>query len=160
VGKKKKFARIEVARAVILDCANRPFFCACGQAHITSQFYWRNNMRTARICLIAITSALATQTVTASAANAEWDRTVLPRPAEPYQGVANRTLEGSKPSFTEPVKTPSGAPNILLVLIDDAGFGNPSTFGGSIATPTLDKLAAEGLRYNRYLERFAKAVAN
>jgi arylsulfatase len=69
---------------------------------------------------------------------------VLPRPAQPFQGIAKRTLEGSEGAFTQPVKAPPNAPNILLVLIDDAGFGNPSTFGGPVATPTLDKLAAEG----------------
>ena len=45
---------------------------------------------------------------------------------------------------------PDGAPNVLLVLIDDAGFGNPSTFGGPISTPNYDRLAAEGLSYNRF----------
>ncbi len=99
---------------------------------------------------IAIAFVVVSQTTRASAANAEWDRTLLPRPPQPFQGVAKRTLEGSRPSFAEPVKAPPDAPNILLVLIDDAGFGNPSTFGGPIATPTLDKLAAEGLRYNRF----------
>jgi len=99
---------------------------------------------------IAVAVAVASQITSATAASADWDRTVLPRPSQPFQGVANRTLEGSKASFTEPVKAPPGAPNILLVLIDDAGFGNPSTFGGPVATPTLDKLAAEGLRYNRF----------
>src|SRR5581483_2828290 len=84
------------------------------------------------------------------AAVVEWVRTVLARPAQPFEGVTKRTLEGSVAAFTTPVKTPPGAPNILLVLIDDAGFGNPSTFGGPVATPTLDKLAAEGLRYNRF----------
>jgi arylsulfatase len=74
----------------------------------------------------------------------------LPRPAQPFEGVAKRTLEGSVAAFPDPVKAPDGAPNILLVLIDDAGFGNPSTFGGPVATPTLDKLAAGGLRYNRF----------
>jgi arylsulfatase len=48
------------------------------------------------------------------------------------------------------VKPPRGAPNVLLVLIDDAGFGNPSTFGGPCQTPTLTKLASQGLRYNRF----------
>jgi arylsulfatase A-like enzyme len=48
------------------------------------------------------------------------------------------------------VKPPAGAPNILFVLIDDAGFGNPSTFGGPIRTPTYDRTAAQGLRYNRF----------
>ena len=94
--------------------------------------------------------AVATQISGRVLADAEWDRTVLPRPAQPFQGIAKQTLEGSKAAFTEPVKAPPDAPNILLVLIDDAGFGNPSTFGGPVATPTLGKLAAAGLRYNRF----------
>ncbi len=102
------------------------------------------------LCLIIAALAVATQIGGSVAANAEWDRTVLPRPAQPFQGATKRTLEGSKASFTQPVKAPPDAPNILLVLIDDAGFGNPSTFGGPVATPTFDKLAAEGLRYNRF----------
>src|SRR5205809_344767 len=100
--------------------------------------------------LITIAFAVASQIAPTFAANTEWDRSVLPRPAQPFQGVANRTLEGSEAAFTNPVKAPPDAPNILLVLIDDAGFGNPSTFGGPVATPTFDKLAAEGLRYNRF----------
>src|SRR5438105_5838679 len=99
---------------------------------------------------IAIAFVVVSQTTRASAANAEWDRTLLPRPPELFQGVTKRTLEGSVAAFPQPVNAPPNAPNILLVLIDDAGFGNPSTFGGPIATPTLDKLAAEGLRYNRF----------
>ena len=63
-----------------------------------------------------------------------------------------RTLDGSEPDweFVAPTLPPEGAPNILLVLTDDAGFGNPSTFGGPIRTPTLDRLAGEGLKYNRF----------
>jgi len=102
------------------------------------------------VCLIVTALGVATQIAGSVAANAEWDRSVLPRPAQPFEGTAKRTLEGSKAAFTQPVKAPPDAPNILLVLIDDAGFGNPSTFGGPVATPTLDKLAAEGLRYNRF----------
>ncbi len=45
---------------------------------------------------------------------------------------------------------PKDAPNVLLVLVDDAGFGNPSTFGGPCQTPALTRLAAQGLRYNRF----------
>ena len=100
--------------------------------------------------LLLTALVVAPQTPGSFAANVEWDRTVLPRPAQPFEGIAKRTLEGSEAAFTQPVKAPSAAPNILLVLIDDAGFGNPSTFGGPVATPTLDKLAAEGLRYNRF----------
>jgi arylsulfatase A-like enzyme len=102
------------------------------------------------ICRIAIAFAVAAQLTGAAAADAEWDRSVLPRPPQAFQGVTKQTLEGSVAAFTQPVKAPPDAPNILLVLIDDAGFGNPSTFGGPVATPTLDKLAAEGLRYNRF----------
>lgn len=74
----------------------------------------------------------------------------LPRPDPPFRGVSDRTLDGSKPDFPQPVKAPPGAPNVLLVLVDDAGFGNPSTFGGPCQTPTLTKLASQGLRYNRF----------
>jgi arylsulfatase A-like enzyme len=101
-------------------------------------------------CFIAIAVVVASQTNNSGAAEEAWDRTVLPRPPQPFQGVTKRTLEGSVAAFTPPVKVPPNAPNILLVLIDDAGFGNPSTFGGPVATLTLDKLAAEGLRYNRF----------
>lgn len=48
------------------------------------------------------------------------------------------------------MKAPKGAPNVVIVLIDDMGFGQPSTFGGPIAMPTLDRLANEGLRYNNF----------
>jgi len=48
------------------------------------------------------------------------------------------------------VKPPPGAPNVIIFLIDDIGFGHPGTFGGEIPMPTLDKLASEGLRYNRF----------
>jgi arylsulfatase len=80
------------------------------------------------------------------------DRTALPIRRQPFQGVVNRTLDGSQPDwdFVAPIAAPAGAPNVLLVLTDDAGFGNPSTFGGPIPTPTLDRLAAGGLTYNRF----------
>ena len=48
------------------------------------------------------------------------------------------------------MQAPKGAPNIVLILIDDAGFGQFSTFGGGVPSPTMDKLAAEGLRYNSF----------
>ena len=82
----------------------------------------------------------------------EPDRTRLPIRRPAFEGVANRTLDGSKPDWNligHPVP-PDGAPNVLLVLIDDAGFGNPSTFGGPIATPNYTRMAEQGLRYNRF----------
>jgi arylsulfatase len=107
-------------------------------------------MPTPIFCLTMTVLAATIQISAGVAGDAEWNRTVLPRPAQPFEGITKPTLEGSKAAFTHPVKTPPDAPNVLLVLIDDAGFGNPSTFGGPVATPTLDKLAAEGLRYNRF----------
>src|SRR6185295_11317613 len=50
----------------------------------------------------------------------------------------------------EPLRPPQGAPNVLIVLIDDAGFGSSSAFGGPCDTPNLEKLAGNGLRYNRF----------
>ena len=74
----------------------------------------------------------------------------LPRPEPPFLGKIGRTVKGSKPDFPREVKAPRGAPNILLIMTDDVGFGASSTFGGPIPTPTFDKLAANGLRYNRF----------
>jgi len=107
-------------------------------------FLGGNDMPKQVDCFIAVALVVASEIAPTTAANAERDRTILPRPPQPFQGITKQTLEGSAPSFTEPVKAPPGAPNILLILIDDAGFGNPSTFGGPVATPTLDKLAAHG----------------
>jgi arylsulfatase A-like enzyme len=76
---------------------------------------------------------------------------VLPRPDYRFPGTVGRTYEDSDPArFPQPVQAPKGAPNIVLILIDDAGFGQFSTFGGGVPSPTMDKLAAEGLRYNRF----------
>jgi arylsulfatase A-like enzyme len=80
------------------------------------------------------------------------DRSHLPIRRPSFSGTVRRTLDGSQPDWNligHPVP-PAGAPNVLLVLIDDAGFGNPSTFGGPIQTPNLTRIAASGLRYNRF----------
>ncbi len=82
----------------------------------------------------------------------EPDRTTLPLSAPEFAGTANHTLRGSEPDWNliRHPEPPEGAPNVLLVLIDDAGFGNPSTFGGPIQTPNYTRLAEGGLRYNRF----------
>lgn len=77
-------------------------------------------------------------------------QTSLPRAEPPFTGKVERTLAGSVPEYPVPVRPPAGAPNVVVVLIDDAGFGNPSTFGGPVRTPALDHLAEQGLRYNRF----------
>ena len=76
---------------------------------------------------------------------------VLPRPDFHFPGNVGRTfLDSDPPQFPQPIKAPNGAPNIVLILIDDAGFGQFSTFGGGVPSPTMDKLAAEGVRYNSF----------
>jgi arylsulfatase len=76
---------------------------------------------------------------------------VLPRPDFHFPGNIGRTyLDSDKAQFPQPVQAPKGAPSIVLVLLDDCGFGQFSTFGGGVPSPTMDKLATEGLRYNRF----------
>ena len=76
---------------------------------------------------------------------------ILPRPDFRFPGEVGRTYTDSDPAqFPAPVQAPEGAPNILLVLIDDAGFGQFSTFGGGVPSPTMARLAAEGLRFNHF----------
>src|SRR5262249_15056006 len=75
---------------------------------------------------------------------------ILPPPDAPFDGVIGRTYKDSRPSKIPVVKAPAGAPNVLLILIDDCGFGQWSTFGGQIPTPNLDRLAKNGLKYTRY----------
>ncbi len=75
---------------------------------------------------------------------------VLPRQPEPFAGVIGPTVPESKPAWPKPVAAPAGAPNILLVLTDDVGFGASSAFGGPIPTPNLERLAASGLKYTAF----------
>jgi arylsulfatase A-like enzyme len=76
--------------------------------------------------------------------------TVLPPSAAPFKGVINLRAKESKSDFPQPTKAPKGAPNVLLVLLDDVGFGALSPFGGPCNTPTLQKLAENGLKYNQF----------
>jgi arylsulfatase A-like enzyme len=75
---------------------------------------------------------------------------VLPKPEPPFNGKIGRTAKESVPDFPKGLEAPKGAPNILLILTDDVGFGASSTFGGPVQTPTMDGLANSGLRYNQF----------
>jgi arylsulfatase A-like enzyme len=75
---------------------------------------------------------------------------VLPRAPPPFKGEIGLSAKDSRPDFPQPVQAPRGAPNVLVVLLDDVGFGATSTFGGPANTPTLDRLAQGGLRYNQF----------
>ncbi len=73
----------------------------------------------------------------------------LPPPDPQFGGVIKDDALQSTPWWAPRIVPPKGAPNVLLIITDDAGFGVPSTFGGVIPTPTMDRIANEGLRYNR-----------
>ncbi|MFD2890886.1 arylsulfatase [Flavobacterium chuncheonense] len=75
---------------------------------------------------------------------------VLPIPQDKFNGTIGKTYKESKEDWPKLVSAPEGAPNVVIILLDDVGFGQVSTFGGPIPTPNLDALAAEGLRYNRF----------
>ena len=75
---------------------------------------------------------------------------ILPRPEQPFRGKIGRTVRDSAPDFPKTVAAPKGAPNILIIMTDDVGFGASSTFGGPISTSTFDRLADNGLRYTQF----------
>ncbi len=79
------------------------------------------------------------------------DGSVLPFPPAPLAGVTKPRLQDSTMTWPEPPRRlPADAPNILIVLLDDVGFGVAETFGGEVRTPTLSKLANGGIRYNAF----------
>jgi Sulfatase len=74
----------------------------------------------------------------------------LPPPPPKFGGEIKQTAAESKLWWPPRIVPPKGAPNVLLVMLDDAGYGSESTFGGTIPTPTLDRLAKTGLRYTHF----------
>ncbi len=85
-----------------------------------------------------------------AAAPAALDRTVLPIPEPDYPHETELDARKATPPPRFEVKAPEGAPNVLIVLVDDMGFGMPSAFGGPVHMPTADRLAQAGLRYNQF----------
>ncbi|MGD1257328.1 arylsulfatase [Mycobacterium seoulense] len=73
-----------------------------------------------------------------------------PPEGERFDGVINPSAAGSTPVTPSIVYPPAGAPNVVVVLLDDVGFGAASTFGGPVPTPALDRVAGAGLRYNQF----------
>jgi hypothetical protein len=76
--------------------------------------------------------------------------TPLPVPDPPFGGVIKRDSRDSKPCWAPRIVPPKGAPNVLLIMTDDAGFGVSRTFGGVIPTPALDRIGKNGLRYTNF----------
>src|SRR5438046_3703147 len=80
------------------------------------------------------------------------EREVLPIPDRPFTGPTTYDAKDPETSFPpiEPLRPPTDAPNVLVILLDDVGFAASSAFGGPCATPTAEGLAAGGLKYNRF----------
>src|SRR5678816_2767935 len=74
----------------------------------------------------------------------------LPPPDPTFGGVIKEKASESKPWWPPRIVPPKGAPNVLLIMTDDCGFGAPSTFGGVVPTPALDRIAKNGLRYTQF----------
>ena len=100
------------------------------------------------ISAIAAVPALAQQPATPGSpgATTTLDGKQLPPPTPAFGGVIKEQALQSTPWWAPQVVPPAGAPNVLLIIIDDAGFGIPSTFGGVVPTPALDRVAENGLR--------------
>ncbi|MCK1465517.1 arylsulfatase [Bradyrhizobium sp. 2] len=101
----------------------------------------------------ALAPAIAQQsTGTSGAAGATptVDGRYLPPFPPPFTGHIGREAKDSTPDFPKEVRSPKGAPNILLILTDDVGFAASSTFGGPVPTPTMERLAKAGLRYTQF----------
>jgi arylsulfatase A-like enzyme len=98
--------------------------------------------------VIALTSGVSAQTSGSPSPDASIS---LPRPDFRFKGEVGRTYQDSDPAtFPQILRPPKGAPNIVLVLLDDVGFGQFSAFGGGVPSPNMEKLAAQGLRFNRF----------
>ena len=78
------------------------------------------------------------------------EQQILPKPDPQFQGVISADSAKSRAAFPEEVTARQGAPNVVLILVDDVGFSATSTFGGAIQTPNFDRLASSGLRYNNF----------
>jgi arylsulfatase A-like enzyme len=113
-------------------------------------------------CIVSLTSVLAcvslltarAQTITGTPGAPSATETISGKqiPPEPlkFGGVIKEGVKGSKTWWPPRVVPPKGAPNVLLIMTDDQGYGVPGTFGGVIPTPSLDRIAKAGLRYTRF----------
>jgi arylsulfatase A-like enzyme len=104
--------------------------------------------------LTALSGPAAAQVVTGElgtpGATTTIDGKQIPPAPPPFGGEIKQKASESKPWWAPRVVPPKGAPNVLLIMTDDAGFGAPGTFGGVVSTPALDRIAAQGLRYTNF----------
>ncbi len=114
-----------------------------------------NSCLTLVICAVALaSSSAAAQQITgvpgSPSATVTLDGKQLPPPPMPFGGVIKESAVNSTPYWPPRIVPPKGAPNILLIMTDDQGYGVSSTFGGVIPTPALDRIAKAGLRYTEF----------
>jgi arylsulfatase len=98
----------------------------------------------------AVMAAEITGTPGSPSATITLDGKQLPPPPQKFGGVIKESAKDSKPYWPPRVVPPKGAPNILLIMTDDQGYGVSGTFGGVIPTPALDRVAKAGLRYTQF----------
>src|SRR5277367_6434449 len=116
-------------------------------------FRYALTVLTAVAAMFAVQSAPAQQFygTTGSASSTEViNGNQIPAPPVPFGGVLKPSVADSKIWWPPRIVPPKGAPNVLLIMTDDQGYGVPGTFGGIIPTPALDRIAAAGLRYTRF----------
>jgi len=104
-------------------------------------------VRRISIALLLVAAAVGTGT---AAEPARPTPVVIPAAPAPFRGTINLRAADSTPDFPQPTVAPPGAPNVLVILLDDVGFGASSAFGGPCRTPVLEGLAARGLRYTQF----------
>ena len=106
------------------------------------------------VCLIALAATASPQQINgvpgSPSSTVTLDGKQLPPPPMPFGGVIKDSAAESKPWWPPRVVPPKGAPNILLIMTDDQGYGVSGTFGGVIPTPALDRIAKAGLRYTQF----------
>jgi hypothetical protein len=105
--------------------------------------------RSARFSIL-IVSAIACMAAGARAQDAPVDRTVLPLAEPTYPAITELDVRKATPPPRFEVKAPDGAPNVLVILLDNLGFGATKPFGSVIEMPTLERLAKDGLIYNNF----------
>ena len=108
----------------------------------------------AAVAALSVAGSAPAQQITgtpgAPSATVVIDGKQIPPPPMPFGGVIKESATNSKPYWPPTVVPPKGAPNILLIMTDDAGYGVPGTFGGIVPTPVMDRVAKAGLRYTQF----------
>ena len=116
-------------------------------------FHWcglASAVVTAMLCVVSASAQQVTGVPGSPSATTTIDGKQLPPPPAPFGGVIKESAKDSKPYWPMTVVPPKGAPNVLLIMTDDQGYGVTGTFGGVNPTPALDRTANAGLRYTQF----------